>query len=74
MFFAGATDDIYLQIVRFAGMQTVARRWTGGQLIWAGPVGVREFVDQVLDMAEKVLNDHGVRIPTQIHGAESSFQ
>jgi hypothetical protein len=59
MFFAGAKDEVYLQIVRFVDMQSPTRRWSGGRLVWAGLIGVREFVGQVLAMAERVLIDHG---------------
>lgn len=59
MFFAGAKDEAYLQIVQFVDMQSPARRWSGGRLVWAGSIGVREFVDRVIVMAERVLIDHG---------------
>jgi hypothetical protein len=59
MFFGGAKDEVYLQIVRFADMQSRERRWSGGQLIWEGLIGVGEFVGNVLSMTEVVLVESG---------------
>jgi hypothetical protein len=74
LFLGGAKGEGYLQIVEFMDMQSPARRWSGGRLVWAGSVGVREFVSQVLDMAETFSSTVAVRMPTPTHGAESNFQ
>ncbi len=59
IFFGGAKEEAYLQIVRFADMHSPDRRWSGGRLIWAGMVGVRQFINQVSDTVEEMLADHG---------------
>ncbi|BCJ68913.1 hypothetical protein GCM10009779_13000 [Polymorphospora rubra] len=59
MFFANAKDEVYLQIVRFSDMTSLARRWSGGQLVWAGHIGVSEFISEVVAMAEEVLVNSG---------------
>ena len=59
LFLAGAKTDVYLQVVSFADMQAPERRWTGGRLIWAGQVSVRNLLTQAALMAERVLAVYG---------------
>lgn len=55
LFFGGADEDVYLQVVRFADMQSESGRWGGGSLRWHGRIGVREFIRGVMLMADEVL-------------------
>ncbi|MEU8599461.1 hypothetical protein [Streptomyces parvulus] len=55
LFFAGASEEAYLQIVQFADMQSESGRWSGGILRWHGRVGVSQFIRGVMLMAEGVL-------------------
>jgi hypothetical protein len=55
LFFAGADEEAYLQVVHFADMESEAGRWSGGSLRWHGRVDVREFIRSVVLMADEVL-------------------
>lgn len=55
LFFGGASSDVYVQIVQFADMESEFTRWSGGRLQWHGRVDTREFVRNVVLMAEDVL-------------------
>jgi hypothetical protein len=59
LFFAGADEDVYLQVVQFADMQSESRRWSGGRLRWHGRVGVQELARSVVLMADDVLVQAG---------------
>lgn len=59
LFFAGAGEDAYLQVVQFADMQSESARWSGGILRWHGRVGVSQFIRGVMLMAEGVLMQCG---------------
>ena len=55
LFFAGASEEAYLQVVQFADMQSDSGRWSGGILRWHGRVKVSQFIHGVMLMAENVL-------------------
>jgi hypothetical protein len=55
LFFGGADEEAYLQVVHFADMESEPGRWSGGNLRWHGRVGVREFIRSVVLMADEVL-------------------
>jgi hypothetical protein len=55
LFFTGADEDAYLQVVQFADMESESRRWSGGILRWRGRVDVRAFIRSVVVMADDVL-------------------
>lgn len=59
LFFGGANDDVYLQIVIFPNAQLVESRWTGGQILWHGRVDVQQFLRQTLVMADNLLERIG---------------
>ena len=55
LFFGGAGEVVYLQVVHFSRMDPESSRWSGGSLRWQGQVGVREFIRCVVSMADEVL-------------------
>ncbi|MCD0445859.1 hypothetical protein LO763_19810 [Glycomyces sp. A-F 0318] len=59
LFYGGASSEVYMQIVQFADMQSVAARWSGGKLRWHGRVDTREYLRTVAFMAEEVLDQCG---------------
>jgi hypothetical protein len=59
LFFSGAEVDVYLQVVRFADMQSPENRWAGGRLLGAGRIRVRDFITQVVLMVEGILDAYG---------------
>jgi hypothetical protein len=60
MLFAGARmADVYVQIAFFPYLDdSEERRWSGGQLVWAGHVNIDSLVRAVQRMAESVLARH----------------
>ncbi|MCX4825967.1 hypothetical protein OG883_40505 [Streptomyces sp. NBC_01142] len=59
VFFSGAEDEVYVQIVYFDDLQSMDNRWAGGQPRWAGRVSTSGFVDNVRSMAEQLLSEVG---------------
>ncbi|MFH8394278.1 hypothetical protein [Streptomyces sp. NPDC018036] len=59
MFFSGASDEVYVQVVHFVDLQSEEGRWAGGTVSWAGRVGKDAFIDDVCSMGEKVIRDNG---------------
>ncbi|MEU4540959.1 hypothetical protein AB0G15_39615 [Streptosporangium sp. NPDC023825] len=55
LFFTGADEEAYLQVVQFTDMESESRRWSGGSLRWRGRVDVRAFIRSVVVMADDVL-------------------
>lgn len=55
LFFTGADEEAYLQVVQFADMESESRRWNGGSLRWCGRVNVRALIRSVVVMADDVL-------------------
>lgn len=59
LFFGGANDDVYLQIVTFPNVQMAESRWAGGQVLWHGRVDVQQFVTHAAAMAADLLEGIG---------------
>jgi hypothetical protein len=59
VFFSGAVDEVYVQIVSFDDLQSEINRWAGGKPRWAGRVSTSDFVDGVRAMAERLLSEVG---------------
>ncbi len=59
IFFSGAEERVYVQIVRFDDLFTVENRWKGGELRWHGRVPTTDVIDGVRKMAERVLDHYG---------------
>ena len=60
MFFSGAVEEVFVQLVQFDDLQTEAERWKGGVLVWAGRVKTSDFVNSVRLMAESLLQESGI--------------
>lgn len=59
LFFGGAAEDVYVQIVCFPYFETGGDPWRNGARRWAGQVSVSAFVRAVVGMAQAVLAEHG---------------
>lgn len=59
LFFGGANEEVYLQVVTFADTTSASRRWRNGSLRWHGMVGVEDFIRNVVLMADDVLAQCG---------------
>ncbi|CAL9330234.1 hypothetical protein SUDANB6_00057 [Streptomyces sp. enrichment culture] len=59
VFFSGAEEEVYVQLVDFPGLQSTANRWAGGTPVWAGRVSTAGFVEDVRSMAERLLAEVG---------------
>jgi hypothetical protein len=61
MFFSGAAEEVFVQLVQFDDLQSETERWKGGVLVWAGRVGTNEFINSVRSMSELVLQEIGLK-------------
>jgi hypothetical protein len=59
IFFSGATDMVYIQIVRFDDMYAGENPWSGGSLRWAARTNLTRFLSAALTMATDTRTTHG---------------
>jgi hypothetical protein len=59
LFFGGAGEETYLQIVQFGDMESEQSRWSGGRLCWEGRISVDRYILRVVLMADRVLAHYG---------------
>jgi hypothetical protein len=59
VFFSGAAEEVFVQVVWFEDLISPEEWWKGGTLRWAGRVPTRAFIEAVRAMAEHVLAEHG---------------
>ena len=59
VFFSGAEEEVYVQVVQFSDLQSMDNRWAGGQPRWAGRISTSGFIDDVRSMAEQLLLEVG---------------
>ncbi|MBT8227767.1 MAG: hypothetical protein HKP61_15545 [Dactylosporangium sp.] len=55
IFFAGAAEGVYVQIVSFCDMESEHKRWSGGVLRWQGSVDTANLILQVRMLTEALL-------------------
>jgi hypothetical protein len=60
MFFSGAAEEVFVQVVQFDDLHSETERWKGGVLVWAGRVRTRDFIESVRLMGEAVLQENGL--------------
>lgn len=60
MFFSGAADEVFVQVVQFDDLQSETERWKGGAIAWAGRVGTADLIEAVRLMGEGVLQENGL--------------
>lgn len=58
IFFSGAAEKVYVQIVLFKDLYSEGKRWAGAELRWEGPVRTRQFIEAVIAMAERARRDY----------------
>jgi hypothetical protein len=59
VFFSGAAEEVFVQVVAFPDVYSTAARWAGGRQTWAGRVSTAGFLTDVRAMAEDLLARHG---------------
>ncbi len=60
IFCSGATDAVFVQVVKFRDFRGPDTWWKDANLKWHGRVPVTDVVDSVRAMAAEVLKQHGV--------------
>lgn len=58
--FAGAAEDVYIQIVHLPRYEAGGDPWQDAKRRWAARVPVRSYITAATSMAEAVLAEHGV--------------
>ena len=59
IFCSGATDSVFVQVVRFSDLGSPDTWWKDADLEWHGIVAVADVVDSTRAMATEVLQQHG---------------
>lgn len=60
IFFSGAAEEVFVQLVQFDDLQSETERWKGGVLVWSGRVKTDDFVMSVRLMSELMLQEKGL--------------